>query len=198
MHEEGEVMVIKKVLGVVGSSRRNGNTHILVSKILEGAKDAGGKAELLLLKDMNIKDCDGCHACWKGKPCSKKDDMNGIYPKIIESDIIVFGTPVYWYGPTALMKAFLDRFVFFNCPENRETIKGKTAVLAIPFEEENPEAADLLVGMFEKSLDYLEMNLAGKILAPGVTLRGEIANKTVILKEGYDLGMSLARKDDIR
>ena len=146
---------MKKVLGVVGSSRRNGNTHILVSKILEGAKDAGGKAELLLLKDMNIKDCDGCHACWKGKPCSKKDDMNGIYPKIIESDIIVFGTPVYWYGPTALMKAFLDRFVFFNCPENRETIKGKTAVLAIPFEEENPEAADLLVGMFEKSLDYL-------------------------------------------
>jgi len=164
---------------------------MLVSKILEGAKDAGGTTELLLLKDMNIKDCDGCHACWKGKPCSKKDDMNGIYPKIIASDIIVFGTPVYWYGPTAIIKAFIDRFVYFNCPENREKIKGKAAVLAIPFEEEDPGAADLLVRMFEKSLDYLDVNLAAKILAPGVTLRGEIAKKTAVLKAGYDLGRSL-------
>jgi multimeric flavodoxin WrbA len=184
---------MNKILGIVGSPRRNGNTHILVSKILEGAKDAGGKAELLFLKDMNIRDCDGCHACWKGKPCSKKDDMNGIYPKIIESDIIVFGTPVYWYGPTAIMKAFLDRFVYFNCSRNREKINGKAAVIAIPFEEENPEAADLLVRMFEKSLDYLEMNIAGKILAPGVTLRGEIVKKAGVLKEGYELGRSLVK-----
>jgi len=184
---------MKTMLGVVGSPRLNGNTHILVSKILEGAKDAGGKAELLLLRDLHIKDCDGCHACWKGKPCSKKDDMNGIYPKIIESDVIVFGTPVYWYGPTAVMKAFLDRFVYFNSPGTRETIRGKAAVLAIPFEEENPEAADLLVRMFEKSLDYLEIDLVGKILVPGVTLRGEIVKKAGVLKEGYELGRRLVR-----
>ncbi len=87
--------------------------------------------------------------------------MNVIYPKIIESDIIIFGTPVYWYGPTAMMKGFIDRFVYFNCPENRSKIKGKAAVLAIPFEEENIKTADLLVKFFEKSLGYLEMKTIG-------------------------------------
>lgn len=53
--------------------------------------------------------------------------MNGFYQKIIDSDILVFGTPVYWYAPTAIMKAFIDRFVYFNCPENREKIRGKNS-----------------------------------------------------------------------
>jgi multimeric flavodoxin WrbA len=59
--------------------------------------------------------------------------MLAIYPKIIEADVIIFGTPVYWYGPTALMKAFIDRFVYFNCPENRAK-SGKAA--NIPFEDD--------------------------------------------------------------
>ena len=90
------------ILGVVGSPRKRGNTHTLVSRILEGAAAEGAAAETLFLGDLDIRECDGCHICWKGRQCSKKDDMNKIYPKIIQSDIIVFGTPVYWYGPTAL------------------------------------------------------------------------------------------------
>ena len=93
---------MKRILGIAGSPRKNGNTHLLVSKILEGAKEAGASAECLFLEDLNIKECDGCHVCWQGKGCSKKDDMNFIYPKLIESDVIVFGTPVYWYGPIGL------------------------------------------------------------------------------------------------
>jgi hypothetical protein len=116
----GRSHLAKKVLGVVGSPRKNGNTHILVSRILEGAEKQGAAAETIFLNDLNIRECNGCHACWRGKRCSKKDDMRDIYPKIIESDVIVFGTPVYWYGPTALMKGFMDRFVYFNCPENRK------------------------------------------------------------------------------
>ncbi len=92
--------------------------------------------------------------------------MNKIYPKIIQSDVIIFGMPVYWYGPTALMKCFIDRFVYFNCPENRAKIRGKSAVIAVPFEEESPKTAHLLVKFFKKSLQYLEMNLIGTVLVP--------------------------------
>ena len=184
---------MKKVLGIMGSPRRNGNTHILVSKILEGAESEGARGDILFLNDLAIKECNGCHTCWEGKDCSKDDDMNGIYPRIIESDAIIFGTPVYWYGPTALMKVFIDRFVYFNCPENREKIKGKPAVLAIPFEEEDPEAAALLKTFFEKSLRYLEMDLIGTILAPGVSQKGEILKKVNRLEEAYELGKRLAR-----
>jgi multimeric flavodoxin WrbA len=183
---------MKNILGIIGSPRINGNTHVLVSKILEGAEKGGSRGETVFLKDMDIKECDGCHACWKGNECSKYDDMNNLYPKIIESDVIIFGTPVYWYGPTALMKSFIDRFVYFNCPENREKIRGKGAILAVPFEEDNLETAEPLIKMFEKSFEYLEMKLITKIIAPGVGKKGEVLKKQVILEKCYDLGKNLA------
>jgi multimeric flavodoxin WrbA len=96
-----------KVLGIVGSPRKNGNTQFLVNIILEGARQAGAETEMVRLADLNIRECDGCHSCWKGRPCVKDDDMNGIYEKIAANDVIVFGTPVFWYGPTGLMKTFL-------------------------------------------------------------------------------------------
>ncbi len=184
---------MKKILGIIGSPRKKGNTDILVNKILEGAEKEGAKTEIIFLNDLKIKECDGCHACWKNRQCSKKDDMNNIYPKIIDSDIIIFGTPVYWYGPTALMKVFIDRFVYFNCPENRLKIKGKGAVIVVPFEEENPDIVTPIITFFDKCLQYLEMNLLGKIIVPGVTLRGEVLKKDNFLKEAFDLGKILAK-----
>ena len=184
---------MKKVLGVVGSPRKKGNTDILVASMLEGARKEGAKTEVVFLDDLHIAECDGCHVCWKAKPCKKKDDMNDLYPKIIENDVIIFGTPVYWYGPTALMKCFIDRFVYFNCPENRLKIKGKDVVLAVPFEEENPDTATPLVTFFEKSLNYLEMNIVGKVIVPGVTLKGEIVKKNDRMKEAFELGRRLAQ-----
>lgn len=182
---------MKKILGVVGSPRRNGNTHILVSRILAGAESEGFTQEAIFLNDLRIQECDGCHVCWETGRCVKKDDMNGLYPKIIESNVIVFGTPVYWYGPTALMKGFIDRFVYFNCPQNRKKIKNKLAILAIPFEEDDEKTVAPVITFFEQSLNFLEMNLVGKIIVPGVTLRGEIKNKGEFLEEAYELGRKL-------
>ena len=111
---------MKKILGVLGSPRKEGNTHVLISKILEGAKEAGASGEIIFLDDLDIKECAGCFSCWKGNECSRKDDMNDLYQKIFESDVMIWGTPVYWYGPTALIKAFLDRFK----KELNSTVRG--------------------------------------------------------------------------
>jgi multimeric flavodoxin WrbA len=183
---------MNRILAVVASPRRNGNTHILVSRISEGAREKGAAIDELFLADLSIEECDGCHRCWEQKKCGKSDDMAGIYERIIDSDVIIFGTPVYWYGPTGLMKIFMDRFVYFNCPENREKIRAKRAVIAVPFEEENPEAARLVVEFFEKSLEYLEMSLVGRIIVGGVGGKGEIRQKTRSLQEAYELGRTLA------
>jgi multimeric flavodoxin WrbA len=182
---------MSKMLAVVGSPRRNGNTHILVSKIVEGAQARGANVDEIFLADLNIKECDGCHICWQGKECSKKDDMCEIYPKIIESDAIIFGTPIYWYGPTGLMKLFVDRLVYFNCPENRAKIRGKRAVLAVPFEDKELETARLVVEFFEKSIAYLEMKLVGKIIIGGVSEKGDILKKQDILNGAYQVGQKL-------
>ncbi len=182
-----------KVLGFMGSPRRKGNTHVMVSRVLEGAKDEGAEIELIFLDNLSIMECDGCHACWKGKACTKEDGMSGVYSKIAESDVLVFGTPVYWYGPTALMKGLIDRFVYFNCPENRAKIRNKKAVLAIPFEDEGLETAELLIEFFKRSLKYLEVDVVGTALAPGVTKLGEVKKKKAYLDECYELGRQAAR-----
>jgi multimeric flavodoxin WrbA len=183
---------MKRILGVMGSPRKNGNTHILVNTILKGAHEAGAEVDILLLTDLKIGECDGCHRCWKGEECPKDDDMLTLYPRIIKSDTIIFGTPVYWYGPTGLMKLFIDRFVYFNCPENRQKIRGKSAVIASPFEDENIETASLLVRTFEKCLEYLEMHLIGEVIVPGVTKKGEVFKMDDRILQAYNLGKRIA------
>jgi multimeric flavodoxin WrbA len=185
---KGAPVRLKKVLGIIGSPRRHGNTHLLVDRILKGAADAGAITETIFLADLLIGECDGCHACWRGGLCCKQDDMHRVYASVSASDVIVFGTPVYWYGPTALMKACFDRFVLFNCPRNRPMIHGRKAITAIPFEETDSAIAEDVVSFFEKSLAYLNMNLLGQVLAPGVTRRGEVADKTEYLQAAYELG----------
>jgi multimeric flavodoxin WrbA len=179
---------VKQVLGVIGSARKNGNTQVLVERILEGAKYAGAETETIDLRDLKVQECDGCHQCWHGKKCVKNDDMNLIFDKISASDVIVFGTPVYWFGPTALMKCFLDRFVYFNCPENRQLVRGKRVILAVPFEDAERETAAPLVEIFRRSVDYLEMEMYGIILVPGVTRRGEAKEKKDEMDNCFDLG----------
>ncbi len=181
-----------KILAIVGSPRKGGNTDLLVSKIAEGAGAAAAQVEVVRLGELQIRECDGCHACWKGGPCSKKDDMLALYPKIAASEVIVFGTPVYWYGPTALMKAFIDRFVYFNNETNRPLVRGKRAAVAIVLEETHEQTWRPVVEFFEKSLAYLAMELAGTIVVPGVGSKGEILKRPERLEEAYCLGSRLA------
>jgi multimeric flavodoxin WrbA len=182
---------MKKILGVSGSPRKDGNTHILVSRIIEGAEAAGYSGEIVLLGDRLIKECDGCHACWKTGECSKRDDMDELYQKVSHSDVIVFGTPVYWYGPTALMKCFIDRFVYYCCPLNDMKVRDKRAVLAIPYEEDDERMAGQVIRFFEQSMSYLGMHISGILTAPGVTQKGEVRDKKTFMDEAYRLGSTL-------
>jgi multimeric flavodoxin WrbA len=181
-----------KILAVVGSPRKGGNTDVLVSKMAEGAGAAGAQVEVIRLGELQIRECDGCQACWRGRPCSKKDDMREIYPKIAASGTIIFGTPVYWYGPTALMKAFIDRFVYFNGEANRPMVRGKRAAVAVVLEETHEQTWRPVVEFFERSLAYLEMELAGTIIVPGVGEKGAILKQPERLDDAYRLGSKLA------
>lgn len=183
---------MSKVLAVIGSPRQGGNTEILVSQIAEGAASVGAAVEMVRLGDLHIRECDGCHVCWRGRLCSKDDDMRPLYEKIAACDAIVFATPVYWYGPTALMKAFVDRFVYFNCEANRPMVRGKRAAAAVVLEETHEETWRPVVDFFRKSLAYLEMDLADTIVVPGVGDKGAIRKESQRLKEARRLGAALA------
>jgi multimeric flavodoxin WrbA len=189
-------IAMAKILAVVGSPRKGGNTDLLVSRIADGAASRNAQVDMVRLGELQIRECDGCHACWTGRPCSKQDDMLALYPKIAASETIVFGTPVYWYGPTALMKGFIDRFVYFNCEANRPMVRGKRAAVAVVLEETQEQTWRPVVEFFEKSLAYLEMKPAGTIIVPGVGRKGEILEQPQRLEEAYRLGAKLAGAAD--
>ena len=177
-----------KILGILGSPRSRGNTEVLLRAAAEGVAAVGGAFEWVRLADGAVRECDGCHVCWSGKSCAKKDAMNEIYPKIAVADGVIFGTPVYWYGPTALMKMFMDRFVYFNCEANREQIRGTVAATIIPFEETNPETAAPVTDFFSRALSYLEMPIVDQLTVPGVTRRGEVKQQPDRLASATELG----------
>ena len=183
-----------KVLGIMGSPRRGGNTDMLLSWIMAGVEMAGGETETVYLHELTIKECDGCLACWKKHPCPKKDDMNILYEKIAESDAYVFGTPVYWYGPTALMKGFIDRWVYFNYEGNRPQVRGKSALLAVPYEESDPVNGEAVAEFFQRSLNYLEMRLAGSLLIGEVGEKGAVRKNKAWEEDCIRLGRMLAEE----
>ena len=90
-----------KILGIVGSPRKGGNTEILVEEALTATREAGAQTEIILLADKNIAGCDGCGSCFETGVCKIKDDMQSIYPQLEAADAIIFGSPVYFGGVTA-------------------------------------------------------------------------------------------------
>jgi len=184
---------MKKILGIAGSPRKGGNTHILVSQILKGAREAGARTELVSLSNLRIKECDGCHTCWDTEVCRINDGMTRIYKKLMDSDCIILGTPMYWFGPTVAMKALIDRLIYFCDSKTADKIKGKEVVLAIAFADDDPSTANPLLRMMEMSARYLGMKLKGKILAPGVPEKGAIKKKKRKLKEAFNLGRLIGK-----
>ena len=98
-----------KVLGIVCSPRKGGNTEILVKEALEAARQAGADTELVLVADRNISPCDGCGTCEENGVCKIKDDMQDIYKQLEIASGVILGTPVYFMNVSAQAKAIIDR-----------------------------------------------------------------------------------------
>jgi multimeric flavodoxin WrbA len=173
-----------KVLGLVGSPRRGGNTDLLVDTVLEGAAKNKHSTEKVYLYGVDIAPCIDCRACKKGNlQCVLKDGMQALYPKLEEADVIVFGTPLYWYGPSAKMKLLLDRLRPYIASKK---LRGKRAVLLVP-SEEGADACSHVVGMFNLSFGYLEMQITG-VLLPKASEKGEVKQQPHVLEEAKLLG----------
>lgn len=99
-----------RVLGISGSPHRNGNTEQLLDRFLEGAADAGGIPEKIILSTLSYRSCRGCNACHKTGVCVMKDDIVPILTqKVPNADIIALASPIYSMSITAEMKALIDR-----------------------------------------------------------------------------------------
>ena len=119
-----------KVLGVVCSPRKGGNTEFLMCEALGGAKENGADIELLRISDMNIAPCDGCEACHQTGKCRIKDDMQKLYKKILAADGIILGSPVYFWSVSGQAKTFMDRTYALRYPYHKLKNKVGGAIAA--------------------------------------------------------------------
>lgn len=113
---------MKKILVLSGSPRIYGNSSILYDEFIRGAEEAGHKTEKIDVARKKVAGCLGCNACYKnGGDCVQKDDMKEIEEKMIDADVIVLSSPIYFYSMTAQMKAVIDRTY-----SSYQKLKGKT------------------------------------------------------------------------
>lgn len=175
-----------KIVAFIGSPRKGSNTDTLVEETLKGAQQSGHTFDKLYLYDYEISPCVDCRKCKKGDcVCAIDDGMQQIYPKMDEADLIIFGTPNYWFGPSAKTKLLIDRMRPYVA---NKKLEGKKAVVITPAGD-GARVCGPLVEMFRLSFDYLKMQFAGKILAKA-SERAEIKNDPDTLKKAYDLGAS--------
>ena len=103
------IPVTVTVLGISGSPHRHGNTETLLDSFLEGAREAGGHAEKVILKDLDYTPCRGCNACHKNGECIVQDDAEVLFERIFASDCLAVASPIYSMGITAELKGLIDR-----------------------------------------------------------------------------------------
>jgi multimeric flavodoxin WrbA len=175
----------QRVLGIVGSPRRGGNTEILVDEVLRGAEEAGAQVEKVILSKLDIRPCRGCNACKKAGKCTQQDDMHALLEQMKRSQVWVLGTPIYWWGPTAQIKAFLDRWYGV---QHRTMFEGRRTILTIPLEDTYEGTARHTVGMFKDALNYLKMEHLATVVATGVLDRGAVREHPEVLAKAYQAG----------
>lgn len=178
----------KKVLIISSSPRKGGNSDTLCDKFAQGAKEAGNVVEKIFLKDKKINYCTGCGFCNTNDygGCSQKDDMPEILEKIINSDVIVLATPVYFYTMCGQMKTFIDRFC------SRYThIEGKDFYYIMTAADGNPHAMDRVLVEFDGLMACLpNPHVKGQLIATGVWQKGDV-EQTDYPNQAFEMGKNV-------
>jgi multimeric flavodoxin WrbA len=174
-----------KVLTLLGSPRKNGNTGALLALFEREMKNAGHAITRINLKDKKINGCKGCYTCKKHADvpgCPQRDDASSIFDLMIASDAIVYASPLYCWCFPAQMKALIDRQISlvsdFETIRHKSLIEGKKTALLVTCEGPVKGNADLIQILFERFCSYTKTGLIGTYILPLCTTPDKLPAKT--------------------
>jgi len=187
-----------KVLGIMGSPRRQSNTEILLDKALEGAREAGAEVEKVLVSKLKISPCLEIYTCRKDGDCAIKDDMQSLYKKLLEADHIIFASPIFFYGITSQAKAIIDRcqalwvrrHVLGMGKEDKRVRRGVFISIGATRGTKLFDGAVLTVKYF---FDAIGVKYSGDLLVRGIDNKGQIGEHPAALEDAFRLGQELVR-----
>lgn len=178
---------MKNVIVVTSSPRKNGNSEILAQKFAEGAKSAGNQANIIAVRNMDLKFCTGCLYCNSHDKCVLNDGMNALYTSFQNADVIVFATPIYYYSVCGQLKTLLDRLNPLYVRKN----KFKDVYLLATAADNDDSAMDGAIKDIQGWVDCFNgVTLKGVIRGVGATDKGEI-NNTSFPEQAYEMGKNI-------
>ena len=198
-----------KLMAIIGSPRKGGNTEVLVDQVIEGFKSIReGTIEKFFVIDKKIENCTGCMSCVFPSPgtgkCVIDDDMAHILEQMKESNAFIFGSPNHMRTITAPLLNFLTRMlpllVFredYDDQGNRtggemsSRIQAKKASIVIS-QGEPFFCSSLVYEVLENNLNDFRLQRVGSIISMGNTEKGEVADRKEDLRKAFDLGVHLA------
>lgn len=170
-----------------GSPNKHGSSNILADEFISGAKEAGHSVEVIDVAHANIHPCTGCIHCGYEGPCSQKDDVDIIRSQILAADMIVFVTPLYYYGMSAQLKTMIDRFCAFNSSIQRKHMKS--ALISAAWNADG-WTFDSLMSQYKTLVRYLNFEDRGAVLGKGCGTPS-MTRQSEYMKTAYELGRKL-------
>ena len=172
----------KQVLILAGSPRKGGNSDLLCDEFARGAREAGHTVEKIYVQDQRIGPCRACYGCRGTGACVQKDDMAAILEKMVEADVLVLATPVYFYSMDGQLKTLIDR----TLPRYTEIREKEVWLIA---------TAAAGRGAMERTIDSMcgftdclpGSQVKGVIYGSGVYQKGEVL-ETRAAQEAYQAG----------
>ena len=176
----------KKVVIISATPRVNGNSHVLSEEFKKGAEESGNSVELISLRENKINYCIGCYYCQSNGKCFQNDGMNEILEKIVEADVLVFATPIYFYDVNGQLKTFIDRIF-----PKYEKIQNKDLYLIATAGENEKEVVSGAINTIQGFLECVEnVSLKGVVYGVGLHGVGEAKNSP-IAQEAYEMGKNI-------
>ncbi len=177
---------MKNILIISATPRKNGNSDVLCDQFMKGAEESGNKIEKIRLKDKEINYCIGCGVCIKTHKCTQKDDTQEILEKMIDADVIVLATPVYFYTMNAQMKTLIDR-----CCSEYTRMDDKEFYFIMTAADPEERSFDRTVESFRAFTSCLNNpQEKGIVYGAGAWHVGEIQN-TPAMDRAYKMGQSV-------
>ncbi|MDO4318805.1 MAG: flavodoxin family protein [Lachnospiraceae bacterium] len=177
----------KKVLILSGSPRKGGNSDLLCDEFMRGAKESGNEAEKVRVAEKKIGYCRACYYCRQsGGECAIKDDMAEVLQKMIDADVIVLASPVYFYSVDAQLKTVLDRTV-----ARWLEVRDKEFYYIVTMADEETGSAETTLACFRGYADCVQgAKEMGVIYGAGVYEKGRVAG-TPAMRQAYEMGKSV-------
>lgn len=177
-----------KIVVLEGSPNKNGSSNLLAAEFIRGAKENGHSVQVVDAAHGDIHPCTGCIHCGYEGPCVQKDDVSRIRQAILETDMLVFVTPLYYYGMSAQLKTLIDRFCAFNSSIQRKRMKS--ALLSVAWNDD-AWTFEALEVHYKTLVRYLNLKDMGMVLGTGCGTVN-MTRRSKFPQLAYEMGRTLS------